>query len=132
VTGRIFPFRIYGNCEQASPRRMGLHFNHPSGSTRSQRDFGPAGRNTRILKLQIARIAKLLDELEQFARTTENLPPTIAGQTHAGIERGRIILQPFSGCEREAGREDDIEGDPQPHIDDEMLERMYRELNPDA
>ena len=96
------------------------------------RDFGPAGRNTRILKLQIARIAKLLDELEQFARTTENLPPTIAGQTHAGIERGRIILQPFSGCEREAGREDDIEGDPQPHIDDEMLERMYRELNPDA
>jgi hypothetical protein len=111
---------------------MVLHFNDPSGSIRSQTDFGPAGRNTRILKLQIARIAKLLDELEQFARTTENLPPTIAGQTHAGIERGRIILQPFSGCEREAGREDDIEGDPQPHIDDEMLERMYRELNPDA
>ena len=131
MTGRIFPFPIHSNCEQASPRRMVLHFNDPSGSIRSQTDFGPAGRNTRILKLQIARIAKLLDELEQFARTTD-LPPTIAGQTHAGIERGRIILQPFSGCEREAGREDDIEGDPQPHIDDEMLERMYRELNPDA
>ena len=132
MTGRNFPFQIYGNCEQASPRRMGLHFNHPSGSTRSKRDFGPAGRNTRILKLQIARIAKLLDELEKFARTTENLPPPIAGQTHAGIKRGRRILQPWSGPEREVGREDDIEGDPQPDIDGEMLERMYRELNPDA
>ena len=132
MTGRIIAFQSYRNCEQASRRRVGLHFNHPSGSIRSQTDFGPAGRNTRNLKLQIARIAKRLDDLEQFARTTENLPPTIARQTHAGIERARIILQPFSGCEREAGREDDIEGDPQPRIDDEVLERMYRELNPDA
>jgi hypothetical protein len=132
VTGRIIPFQSYRNCEQASPRRVGIHINHPSGSIRSQTDFGPAGRNTRVLKLQIARIAKLLDELEQFARTTENLPPTIAGQTYAGIERARIIVQPFSGCEREAECEDDIEGDPQPDIDGEMLERMYRELNPDA
>jgi hypothetical protein len=130
VTGRIIPFQSYRNCEQPSPRRVGIHINHPSGSIRSQTDFGPAGRNTRVLKLQIARIAKLLDELEQFARTTEHLPPTIAGQTHAGIERARIILQPFSGCDREAGCEDDIESDPQPDIDGEMLERMYRELNP--
>jgi hypothetical protein len=132
VTGRIIPFQIYRNCEQASPCRVGLHFNHPSGSIRSQTDFGSRDRNPRILKLQIARIAKLLDELEEFARTTENLPPPIAGQTQAGIERARIILQPFSGCEREAAREDDIEGDPQPDIDGEMLERMYRELKPDA
>jgi len=132
MTGCIIAFQSYRNCEQASRRRVGLHFSHPSESIRSQTDFGPAGRNPQILKLQIARIAKLLDELEQFARTTENLPPTTAGQIHAGIERGRIILQPFSGCEREAGREDDIEGDPQPRIDDEVLERMYRELNPDA
>jgi hypothetical protein len=127
VTGRIIPFQRYRNCEQPSPRRVGIHINHPSGSIRSQTDFGPAGRNTRVLKLQIARIAKLLDELEQFARTTEHLPPTVAGQTHAGIERARIILQPFSGCDREAGCEDDIESDPQPDIDGEMLERMYRE-----
>ena len=132
MTGRIIPFQSYRNCEQPSPRRVGIHINHPSGSIRSQTDFGPAGRNTRVLKLQIARIAKLLDELEQFARTTEHLPPTIAGQTHAGIERARIILQPFSGCDREAGCEDDIESDPQPDIDGEMLERMYRKLNPDA
>jgi hypothetical protein len=132
MTGRIIPFQSYRNCEQASPRRAGLHFNHPSGSIRSQTDFGSTGRNTRILKLQVARIAKLLDELEEVARTTESLPPTIAGQTHAGIERARIILQPFSGCEREAGCEDDIEGDPQPEIDREKLDRMYSELNPEA
>ena len=132
MTGRIIAFQSYRNCEQASRRRVGLHFSHPSESIRSQTDFGPAGRNPQILKLQIARIAKLLDELEKFARTTENLPPPIAGQTHAGIKRGRRIPQPWSGPERKVGREDDIEGDPQPDIDGEMLERMYRELNPDA
>jgi hypothetical protein len=132
VTGRIIPFQSCRNCEHASLRRPSFHFDHPSASIRSQMDFGSPSRNPRILKLQIARVAKLLDELEQFARTTENLPPTIAGQTHAGIEGARIILQPFSGCDREAGWEDDIEADPQPEIDGEMLERMYRELNPDA
>jgi hypothetical protein len=99
---------------------------------RSPADSGPAGRNTRILKLQVARIARLLDELEEFARTSDCFPPTIAGQTRAGVERARGILQPFSGSERYAGTEDDIEGDPQPDVDGEMLERMYRNLNPDA
>jgi hypothetical protein len=130
MTGRIIPFQSYRNCEQAAPRRVGLHFNHPSGSIRSQTDFGPAGRNTRILKLQVARIAQLLDELEELAWTSDNFPPAIVGQAHAGIERARRILQRCSGSERNAGRENDIEGDPQPDVDGEMLERMYRELNP--
>jgi hypothetical protein len=134
MTGRIIPFESRRNCEQASSRRTGLQINRPSGSIRSQAAFGPAGRSTRtrILKLQVARIARLLDELEELARTSDNLPPTVAGQRHAGIERGRGILQACSRFEHDAGREDDSEGDPQPDIDGEMLARMYRELDPDA
>lgn len=134
LTGRIIPFESRRNCEQASSRRMGLQINRPSGSIRSQTAFVPVGPSmrTRILKLQVARIARLLDELGELARATENLPPATGGQRHAGIERGRGILQACSGSEREAGCEDGIEGDPQPDIDGEMLARMYRELDPDA
>lgn len=134
LTGRIIPFESRRNCEQASSRRMGLQINRPSGSIRSQTAFVPVGPSmrTRILKLQVARIARLLDELGELARATENLPPAIDGQIHAGIERGRGILQACSGSDREAGCEDGIEGDPQPDIDGEMLARMYRELDPDA
>ena len=130
-TMRIIPFQSRRNREQASSRQIGLHFIHPSGSMRSQADFGPPGRSTRILKLQVARIAQLLDDLEDITRTSDTFPLAIAGQRHAGMERARGNLQSCSGSEREAGREDDIEGDPQPDIDSEMLERMYRELDPD-
>ena len=132
LTGRIIPFESPRNCEQASSRRIGLQINRPSGSIRSQTAFFPVGPSmrTRILKLQVARIVRLLDELEELARTSDNLPRAVAGQRHAGIERGRGILQARS--EHEAGREDDSEGDPQPDIDGEILARMYRELDPDA
>ena len=134
LTGRIIPFESRRNCEQASSRRIGLQINRPSGSIRSQTAFVPVGPSmrTRILKLQVARIVRLLDELEELARTSDNLPPAIAGQRHAGIESGRGILQACCRSEHEAGREDDSEGDPQPDIDGEMLARMYRELDPDA
>lgn len=134
-TGRIIPFESRRSCEQASSRRIGLQINRPSGPIRSQTAFVPVGPSTRtrILNLQVARIARLLDELEELARATDNLPPAIGGQRHAGIERGRGILQACSGSEREeAGCEHGIEGDPQPDIDGEMLARMYRELDPDA
>ena len=85
-----------------------------------------------MLKLQVARIAQLLDELEELARTSGNFPPAIVGQANAGIKRARRILQPCSESERSAGRENDIEDDPQPNVDGEMLERMYRKLNPEA
>ncbi len=84
------------------------------------------------MKLQVARIAQLLDELEELARASDNFPPGIVGQAHAGIERARKILQPCSESERSAGRENDIEDDPQPDVDGEMLKRMYRKLNPEA
>jgi hypothetical protein len=132
MTGQIIPFQSYRERGQAAapPAAPCRHLNDPSRPIRSQTDLGPPVRNTRILKLQVARIAQLLDELEELAWTSDNFPPAIVGQAHAGIERARRILQRCSGSERNAGRENDIEGDPQPDVDGEMLERMYRELNP--
>jgi hypothetical protein len=131
MTGQIIPFQSYRERGQAAaPPAPPSRLNDPSRPIRSETDLGPPVRNTRILRLQVARIAQLLDELEELARTSDNFPPAIVGQAHAGIERARRILQPCSGSERNAGREDDIEGDPQPDVDGEMLERMYRELNP--
>jgi hypothetical protein len=136
MTGQIIPFQTFRYCEEgpahqgpASRRDLRDDLARPIGS---QSELGLPVRNTRNLKLQVARIAQLLDELEELARTFPNFPPAIVGHAHAGIERARSILQPCSESERTAGRENSIEDDPQPDVDGEMLERMYRKLNPDA
>ena len=123
MTDRIIAFESYRRREHASPSRI--------GSIGSQTTFGSAGRSTRILKLQVARIARLLDELEDVACISGNLPQAIAGRRYAGMESARGDLPSRPGFEREAGQ-DDFEVDPQPDIDGDMLERMYRQLDPDA
>jgi hypothetical protein len=135
MTGQIILFQSFRYREKAPAyqlpeSRLGL--SDPPRRVRSQSDFSPAILNRRDLKLQVARISKLLDELEELARTSNSCPPAIVGRAHAGIERARRILQPCSEFERTAGRENEIEDDPQPDVDGEMLERMYRKLDPDA
>jgi hypothetical protein len=135
MTGQIIPFQSFRYRKKSpayQPPESRLDLSDPPRRVRSQSDFSPAIRNRRNLKLQVARIAKLLDELEELARTSNSCPPAIVCQAHAGMERARRILQPCSEFERTARRENDIEDDPQPEFDGEMLERMYRELNPDA
>jgi hypothetical protein len=131
MTGQIILFQSFRCRENARAYQRPESLSGPPRQTRSQSDFSPAIRNGRNLKLQVARIAKLLDELEELTRTS-NSPPAIMGQALAGIERARSILQRCTEFERTAERENDIEDDPQPDLDGEMLERMYRELNPDA
>ena len=55
----------------------------------------------------------------------------VRGRAPAG-EAGRRILPMLPGSERRADLADDGEGDPQPDIDCETLDRMYRELNSGA
>jgi len=54
------------------------------------------------------------------------------GQSRAGVKEARKILQQWPEAERNAQRSSDSEGDPQPEVDGEMLERMYQSLNADA
>lgn len=77
-------------------------------------------RGSGIVELRVARITRLLSELEELTRRPRGIPLTTLDRAHAGIRRARRTI---------AG---DLEGAPQPVLDDERIERMYRELNRDA
>jgi len=99
---------------RASTRRIGRKMSLP----RSQRQRPP-------LKVQIERITALLKELEDISGHSSKLPPTMLART-----RGSICK-----AERMLGLRDDVasaappileqEGDPQPHVDREVLERHF-------
>jgi hypothetical protein len=77
------------------------------------------------IELQVARISRLVTELEELTRTSDDVPATTLSQARAGLENARRVIRPWMAF-------DEIEGDPQPEVDDERLERMYRDLNRDA
>jgi hypothetical protein len=119
--------------QQAVPRRAPVA-RRSMDATRSLQaaDYVADDRNAQTLELQVARVAHLLEELEALAGSSENCPPATLAQARTSIEKARLILRPLAGAERKAQIADDSEGDPQPEIDDEKLERMYRVLSPDA
>ena len=77
------------------------------------------------VELQVARISRLVTELEELTRTSDDVPAATLNQARAGLENARRAIRPWMAI-------DEIEGDPQPDVDDERLERMYRDLNRDA
>jgi hypothetical protein len=86
---------------------------------------GPAGQAR--LEQQIARISDLLEELEDLTRGAKGLPSPLLVQARASIEqasrmksRVRFVVS--------AEPDENGEGDPQPDVDREILERMYRDL----
>ena len=76
---------------------------------------------------QIARIAALLGELEALSHDAAEVPFPLRVQTRASIEKARSLLK---DCEEFAERtvSEEGDGDPQPDIDSDLLERMYRTL----
>jgi len=78
--------------------------------------------------LQIARIAALLGELEDLSRHGTDMPLPLLRQTRVSIVKARTVLR---DCERVAGRPElkrEGEGDPQPDVDRDVLDQMYRIL----
>ena len=84
------------------------------------RPDGPA-----LLRLQIARISVLLEELEDLIGSADGRSSPHQLQARSTIERTRRIL-----TSRTESTEND--GDPQPDVDRSLLERMYRDINPIA
>ena len=79
-----------------------------------------------VVRLQIARISALLEELEDLigsAADGRSSPHLV--QARSTVERTRRIL-----TSRTESTEND--GDPQPDVDRSLLERMYRDINPIA
>ena len=87
------------------------------------------GRSTSIVELQVARISRLLSELEELTQLAEDVPSATLEQARAGLEKARRVIRPWTA---ERSLDDDPGNEPQPELDDERLERMYRELNRDA
>jgi hypothetical protein len=78
------------------------------------------------LEQQVARISALLEELEDMDLGSQDLPLSLIVQAQAGIRKAGDILRSAPGqphCVQD-------EPDPQPFIDREVLERMYRSLDP--
>lgn len=97
----------------------------------SHRDLKRGQLYRKLSVLHPAAAAARLKEPE-VACTSETFAPAIQTRSRAGVESGRRILRTFPWSERRADLADDGEGDPQPDIDCETLDRMYRELNSGA
>jgi hypothetical protein len=100
---------------RASTRRIARKMSLPRGP-----------RQRPQLTVQIERITALLGELEDISGHSSKLPPTMLART-----RGSICK-----AERMRGLHDDVanaappileqKGDPQPHVDREVLERHFK------
>lgn len=103
MSGQVIPFQ--GHRRLSSPRNI-------AGS--------------RSLEHQVARIADLLEELEDLTRSTMDLAPSVMARTRLAMDRARAVMGGLEG----AGESD--AGDPQPEIDSELVARLYRELSPEG
>jgi hypothetical protein len=99
---------------------------HRASLYRTQAVPPPDGKA--VLKLQIARISGVLEELEDLIRNGDEQSSPHLLQTRSTVERTRMMAlcaEPTASAELET--HDD--GDPQPDVDRALLERMYRDLN---
>ena len=86
----------------------------------------PHHRSRQIrLEQQVARISALLEELEDMDLGSQDVPLSLIAQAQAGIRKAGDSRR--SAPEQPHGVQG--EPDPQPFIDWEVLERMYRSLD---
>jgi hypothetical protein len=69
---------------------------------------------------QVTRITALLEELEGMTCAAGHVPPALLARAHAAVGEERAWLRLAPG-----------EPDPQPEVDREAVERMYRSLKPE-
>ena len=73
------------------------------------------------LEQHLVRISGLLEELEMLTRNARHVPPRVLAKARVTMEKARRLVGSV-GLEEA--------GEPQPEVDREVLERMYRELKP--
>jgi hypothetical protein len=77
------------------------------------------------LERRIARIMALIEELEDMSCGDQHVPLSLVAQAQAGLRQARALLLPAPGQPHGVQGEPD----PQPDVDREVLERMYRCLD---
>jgi len=101
MSGQVIPFPGFGELKRGGLYRI----------TSSHDD----------LDRQMSRIADLLVELESLSHTARNIPAPTLKKAQATMDRARRLISSVA----------DEVNEPQPEIDSEVLERMYRSANPD-
>jgi hypothetical protein len=98
----------------------------PIGLISSQESASNPGRQCskqaakQMTQLQWERIAWLLDELEEIVGPDRDV---LALRHRLGVDRARRFVRQLAG--RTGGRKKEPEGDPQPYIDHQVLERIW-------
>jgi hypothetical protein len=87
-------------------------------------------RPASVVEWQVSRIARLLIELQEPIHSSEGGPALPLDRVRRDIVKARRVVTPWTSGEQRPGADHD--GDPQPDVDDERLEWIYRELNRDA
>src|SRR5204863_7678417 len=59
------------------------------------------------IELQVARISRLLTELEELTRESDDVPAATLDLARAGLDNARRVIRPWIAC-------DEMEGDPEP------------------
>jgi hypothetical protein len=90
-----------------------------SGGAPEGRSSGRSGRAELV-----QRITVLLGEIEALGQRTDDMPAPLLIEMRAILEKARRVLEACAS--RRAAAAGDA--DPQPDIDQEILERMYRAL----
>lgn len=85
---------------------------------------GQNGRQSGRAEL-VQRITVLLGEIEALGQRTADVPAPILTEMRAILEKARRVLEACTHRPKGAAAS---EGDPQPDVDSEILERMYRAL----
>jgi len=83
----------------------------------------PADRSCR--EQLIERITILVGEIETLSQRADQVPSSLVVEMHAMLENARRVLENCAQRAKDAG---EPEGDPQPEVDRDVLERMYRAL----
>jgi hypothetical protein len=74
----------------------------------------------------IERIGVLVGEIEALSQRADQVPSPLLVEMHAILENTRRVLE--NCARRSKGAMDAEDADPQPEVDRDILERMYRAL----
>ena len=92
-----------------------------SGDATQGRSGGRSGRAELV-----QRITVLLGEIEALGQRTDDVPTPLLTEMRAILEKARRVIEACAA--KRAAAASDSDGDPQPDVDQEILERMYRAL----
>ena len=119
MSGKIIELRHHRGFDRASFYRNQPVPGGPAAKARVDQQMARRAQ----LSEQVARILDLLCELEALTLDNNDVPATLLERARANIDKTGSVLQAVLKPDGEAT------DDPQPNVDNSLLERMYRELD---